>query len=60
MSGSPEFANNSKLLQRLFIRGRHHMISTITATHVFTAISPIVIKNITGLYIYRLRSQADL
>ena len=36
------------------------MISTITATQVFKAISPIVRKNITGLYIYRLRNQADL
>ena len=36
------------------------MISTITATQVFKAISPIVRKNITDLYIYRLRNQADL
>ena len=36
------------------------MISTITATQVFKSISPIVRKNITDLYIYRLRNQADL
>ena len=36
------------------------MISTITATQVFKAISPIVRKNITDLYIYRLRNQAEL
>ena len=36
------------------------MISTITATQVFRAISSIVRKNITDLYIYRLRNQADL
>ena len=57
---SPEFTRNSKLLHQLYIRGRHQMISTITATQVFKAISPIVRKNITDLYIYRLRNQADL
>jgi hypothetical protein len=36
------------------------MISTITATQVFKAISPIVRKNLTDLYIFRLRNQADL
>ena len=57
---SPEFTRNSRLLHQLYIRGRHQMISTITATQVFKAISPIVRKNITDLYIYRLRNQADL
>ena len=57
---SPDFTRNSKLLHQLYIRGRHQMISTITATQVFKAISPIVRKNITDLYIYRLRNQADL
>ena len=36
------------------------MISTITATQVYKAISPIVHKNMMDLYIYRLRNQADL
>ena len=41
---SPDFTRNSKLLHQLYIRGRHQMISTITATQVFKAISPIVRK----------------
>ena len=41
---SPEFTRNSRLLHQLYIRGRHQMISTITATQVFKAISPIVRK----------------
>ena len=57
---SPDFTRNSKLLHQFYIIGRHQMISTITATQVFKAISPIVRKNITDLYIYRLRNQADL
>ena len=57
---SPEFTRQSTLLHQLYIRGRHQMISTITATQVYKAISPIVRKNMTDLYIYRLRNQADL
>ena len=56
----PSFTRNSKLLHSLYIRGRHIFISTITATQVFKAISPIIRKNITDLYIFRLRNYADM
>ena len=36
------------------------MISTITATQVFTALSPTIRKNITELFVYRLRNYKDL
>ena len=36
------------------------MISTITATHVHKAVSPIIRKSMTHLFIYRLRNYADL
>ena len=36
------------------------MISTITATQVYRAISPVVRKNITDICIFRLRNQSDL
>ena len=36
------------------------MISTITATQVYRAISPVVRKNITDLCIFRLGNQSDL
>ena len=42
------------------IRGRHYMISTITSTQVFKQIPPIVRKNMTHLFIYRLRNYRDL
>jgi hypothetical protein len=48
------------MLQALYIRGRHTMISTITATQVFTALSPTIRKNITELFVYRLRNYRDL
>jgi len=57
---SPAFTRQSKLLHRLYIRGRHTFISTITATQVFNALSPIIRKNITELYVYRLRNYRDL
>ena len=56
----PQFTRNSKLLHQLYIRGRHQCISTITSTQVYKAISPIVRKNMTHLFIYRLRNTADL
>ena len=61
VADTPEFTRQSTLLHQLYIRGRHQMISTITATQVFKAgVTPIIRKNITDLYIYRLRHQADL
>ena len=36
------------------------MISTITATQVYRAISPVVRKTITDLCVFRLRNQSDL
>lgn len=55
-----QVTRNSKLLHQLYIRGRHQVISTITASQVYKLISPIVRKNITHLFIYRLRNQAEL
>jgi Cdc6-like AAA superfamily ATPase len=60
IADSPAFTRQSKLLHRLYIRGRHTFISTITATQVFNALSPIIRKNITELYVYRLRNYRDL
>jgi GTPase SAR1 family protein len=54
------FTRKSQLLHQLYIRGRHYMISTITSTQVYKAISPIIRKNMTHLFIYRLRNYADL
>ena len=56
----PSFTRNSKLLHSLYIRGRHDFISTITATQVYKAISPVIRKNITDLYIFRLRNNGDM
>ena len=54
------FSRHSKLLHSLYTRGRHNPISTITATQAFTALSTLIRKNATELYIYRLRNYRDL
>ena len=56
----PSFTRNSKLLHSLHIRGHHTFISTNTATQVFKAISSIIRKNITDLYIFPLRNFVDM
>ena len=56
----PTFTRQSKILHSLYTRGRHNMISTITATQTFSAIHPIIRVNATELYVYRLRNYKDL
>ena len=53
------FTRKPQLAHQLHIRGRHYMISTITSTQVYKQISPIVRKNMTYLFIYRLRNYGD-
>ena len=54
------FTRKSQLLHQLYIRGRHYLISTSTPTQVYKQISPIVNKNMTHPFIYRLRNYFDL
>ena len=56
----PSFTRQSKLLHALYTRGRHNMISTITATQKFACLHPIIRVNATELYVYRLRNYKDL
>jgi hypothetical protein len=56
----PSFTRQSKLLHALYMRGRHNMISSITATQQINAIHPIIRVNATELYVYRLRNTKDL
>ena len=59
-SDDPSFTRSSKMLHSLYTRGRHNMISTITATQKFSSIHPIIRVNATELYVYRLRNYKDL
>ena len=57
---NPSFTRNSKLLHSLYTRGRHTFCSTITSTQVFNCLHPIIRKNLTQLFVYRLRNYKDL
>jgi hypothetical protein len=57
---NPDFSRNSKLLNQLYIRGRHNCISTITSTQKYRAISNIIRINITEIFIFKLRNAVDL
>ena len=54
------FTRKSQLLHQLYIRERQYMISTVASTQVYKQISPIVRKNMTHLFIHRLRNYGDL
>ena len=54
------FNRQPKMLHTLYIRCRHNMISTITATQKFNAVHPIIRVNTTELFVYRLRNMKDL
>ena len=56
---SPEFTRQLNMRHSLDVRGRHNMISTITAAQKFNAIHPIIRVNATELYVYRLRNMND-
>ena len=56
----PSFSRHSKLLHSLYTRGRHTFCSTITSTQVFNCLHPIIRKNLTQLFVYRLRNYKDL
>ena len=57
----PKFVHSSSnLLNTLYVRGRHNMISVITASQKFNALSPLIRVNATELYVYRLRNHKDL
>ena len=57
---STDFLRNSKLLHALYTKGRHANISTITSVQMYKALAPIIRKNATAIFIFRLRNQDDM
>jgi Cdc6-like AAA superfamily ATPase len=53
------FSRRSTLLHKLFIRGRHAMISTIVSSQRPTLLSPIVRTQATDVFTFRLRNALD-
>ena len=59
-SDNKDVARKNKELVRLFVKGRHYFISTFITCQSYTLLNPVVRKNATQLYVYRLRNQKDL
>ena len=57
---NPEITRSRTFLHQLNFRGRHSAISTITSTQVYKQVSPLIRKNISHIFVFRLRNQADL
>ena len=61
-----DWADNEKVVRKnkelikLFTKGRHWYISTFITSQSYTQISPVVRKNATQLFIFRLHNQKDL
>ena len=60
MSENKQFMRGSRLLETLYVRGRHIGISTITSVQGYKKINNVIRKNATQLYIFRLRNRSDL
>ena len=60
LADDPRAVRNSKLLDSLFLRGRHIFCSTFVSTQQYHAINPKIRINATDLYVFRLRNKKDL
>ena len=57
---SQEFLRNSKMLHALYTKGRHANISTITSVQMYKSLAPIIRKNATAMFIFRLRNHGGM
>ena len=60
-SAEPEMTRNNRLVNRLYTRGRHARISTITSVHrIKNVVNPIVRAQATALFIFRQKAFVEL
>ena len=60
-----DFADNKSfcresLLNKLYIRGRHMNISVITSVQIYKSLSTTIRRNITHIFVYKLRNGGDI
>jgi hypothetical protein len=61
-----DFADNSKVMRgstslaELFVRGRHAGLSSIVSVQKLRVVHPIIRVNATSMFVFRLRSKAEL
>ena len=48
------------MLHALYTKGRHANISTITSVQMYKSLAPIIRKNATAMFIFRLRNYGDM
>ena len=60
MGENRQFMRGEKLLETLYVRGRHFACSTFTSVQTYKMLNPSLRKNCTQMYISRLRNHADL
>ena len=60
IADAPDIARHNKLLQSLYVRGRHAGISVITASQKAFILHPVIRVNATQLFIFRLRNKKEL
>ena len=60
VADAPKIARHNKLLQSLYVRGRHAGISVITASQKAFILHHVIRVNATQLFIFRLRNKKEL
>ena len=55
-----QLCRNSRMLNSLYVRGRHDAISVISSVQFYHALQPCIRINATQLYVFKLRNQKDL
>ena len=60
-SAEPEMTKNNRLVNRLYTRGRHARISTITSVHrIRSVVNPIVRAQCTAIFMFRQKAFFEL
>ena len=60
VADDPRVARNERQIHELYFRGRHHKISILISTQRYRSIAPQIRTQCTALFVFRLRSQAEL
>ena len=60
IADAPEIARHNKLLQSVYVRGRHAGKSVITASQKASILHPVIRAIATQLFIFRLRNKNEL
>ena len=60
IADDPKLARYSKILNSLYVRGRHNGISVITSVQKFNALNTLIRVNATHLFFYKVRNFKEI